>query len=160
MLEKDFNHDLVSLFNEHGWSYKIPDPSGMEALHASERPFDGFAHFASGAFYFESKLIKNKLSAFSKNRVEDHQYDALLALKKIGAFTAVTLGYWVPRKDYKLFVFDPEFLFSMSQKSILGKQLKWYDDNGFSISMRQKDLGTFTPNLLKEKLICSLPPTN
>lgn len=141
MLEKDFNHDVVSLFNKWGWAYKIPDPSQDAAVSSSKRPFDGFAFFKDeGSFFFESKLDKNKLQAFSLSRVEDHQYENLLKLKELGAITAVLLGFWIPRKDYFFFAFDPLFLFNLkaSRKSILAKELIWYKDNDFTIDLRGK----------------------
>ena len=69
MLEKELNHDLVALFKTAGWAYKIPDPSQESAISSSKRPFDGLAYFEDiGNFYFESKLDKHKLQAFSLTR--------------------------------------------------------------------------------------------
>ena len=158
MLEKELNHDLVALFKSAGWAYKIPDPSQESAISSSKRPFDGIAYFKDlGSFYFESKLDKHKLQAFSLSRVEDHQYENLLQLRTLGANTAVILGFWVSRKDYYFFVFDPLFLSNLktTRKSILGKELQWYKDNGYFIETRWKQ--PFTPKLLLEKRIDFLP---
>lgn len=152
------NHDLVNLFNTIGWAYKIPDPGQESACSSGKRPFDGFAYFEGwGDFYFESKLSKHKLEAFSLDRVEDHQYKNLLELKRLGANTGVILGFWIPRKEYCFFVFDPEFLNSLkrTRKSILGKELKWYKDNDYTISLREKQ--NFIPDLLFRKCIKNLP---
>lgn len=158
MLEKELNHDLVVLFKSAGWAYKIPDPSQESAISSSKRPFDGLAYFKElGGFYFESKLDKHKLQAFSLNRVQDHQYENLLQLRELGAVTAVILGFWIPRKDYYFFVFDPLFLSKLKEtrKSILGKELQWYKDNSYIIPVRWKQ--PFTPSLLLEKRIDFLP---
>lgn len=158
MLEKELNHDLVALFKSAGWAYKIPDPSQESAISSSKRPFDGIAYFKDlGSFYFESKLDKHKLQAFSLSRVEDHQYENLLQLREMGALTAVILGFWIPRKDYYFFVFDPLFLSKLKEtrKSILGKELQWYKDNDYVIPTRWKQ--PFTPSFLLEKRIDFLP---
>lgn len=157
MLESNLNTDLTRLFGTFGFSHKLPDPQGMEATHAAKRPFDGFARFQGWDFYFESKLIKNKFSAFDLDRVEPHQWENLLKLKRLGATAAITLGVWIPRKDYKLFVFDPELLYNMRDKSILGKQLVALDQAGLAISLRLKDLDLFHPDMLKTKMITAIP---
>ena len=97
------------------------------------------------------------MQAFSLTRVEDHQYENLLQLRTLGANTAVILGFWVSRKDYYFFVFDPLFLSNLktTRKSILGKELQWYKDNGYFIETRWKQ--PFTPKLLLEKRIDFLP---
>ena len=158
MLEKDLNHDLVTLFKSQGWGWKIPDPDQRAMSSGGKRPFDGLAFFEGiGAFYFESKLIKNKLQAFNLSRVEDHQYENLLTLRSLGAETAIILGFWVPRKDYYFFVFDPLFLFELrnSRKSILAKELLIYRELGACIDLR--NTGNFLPQMLLQKRINSLP---
>jgi hypothetical protein len=164
MLEKDLNRDIIHLFFTQGksWGYKIPDPPKQTALSSSKRPFDGMARFYPpiNDFYFESKLIKNYLQAFSLNRVEEHQWDNLLRIKRIGGLTAVILGFWIPRQDYWFMCFDPEFLFGLlrqGKKSISKKELTYYCKKGYNISLRSKDISLFKPEWLIEKMITSLP---
>jgi hypothetical protein len=102
MKEATLNHDLILLFKGTGhFSYKIPDPAQAQVLLSSKRPFDGFARFSEPVndFWFESKLMKNKIGAFSLDRVDDHQYASLLQIKRSGGLTAVILGVWIPRRD-------------------------------------------------------------
>jgi len=151
MDERILNTDLVKLFKQHGWAYKIPDAVGETALSSEKRPFDGFAAFPNFDFFFESKLIKNKISAFAKRRVEDHQFDNLLKLKSLRKQTGIILGIWVPRKSYQFLVFDPEFIYDLNQKSILKAQLNEYIKQGFAFDM--KDLVSFKPELLIKRRI-------
>jgi hypothetical protein len=151
MFEKDLNRDLTRLFNQHGWAYKIPDPPASVALTASPRPFDGFAAFRGFDFFYESKLIKNKISAFSIARVEEHQFVNLLKLRELGKETAIILGIWIARKSYQLLLFDPQFLYTLESKSILKKQLEDYIAEGYAIDMRQAD--TFEPGMLLKRRI-------
>ena len=146
MDEKALNRDLVKLFKEHGWAYKIPDAMGETALHTDKRPFDGVAAFPGFDFFFESKLMKNKITAFSKSRVEDHQFENLLKLKSMKKETGIILGLWIPRKSYRFLVFDPEFLFCLEQKSVLKVQLDEYIRRGFALDMRNPV--SFDPDLL------------
>ena len=163
MKEAQLNRDLVSLFKKTDhFSYKIPDPSQAEALSSAKRPFDGFARFSEPVndFWFESKLIKNKVSAFALDRVAEHQYSSLLQIKHSGGFTAIILGVWIPRTEYWFMCFDPEFLFSLlksGKKSISKKELNFYCEKGYSISLRSKDLSRFLPSMLKDKLVNFLP---
>lgn len=151
MDEKVLNRDLVKLFKQHGFAYKIPDAAGETAMFTDKRPFDGFAAFPEFDFFFESKLIKNKISAFAKARVEPHQFENLLRLKSLGKQTGVILGLWIPRKSYAFLVFDPEFLFNLGQKSVLKFQLEAYVKRGLSFDM--KNLVSFNPGDLIEKRI-------
>jgi penicillin-binding protein-related factor A (putative recombinase) len=151
MFEKDLNRDLTRLFNQHGWAYKIPDPPASIALAASQRPFDGFAAFRGFDFFYESKLIKNKISAFSIARVEEHQFENLLRLRELGKETAIILGIWIARKSYQLLLFDPQFLYTLGSKSILKKQLEDYIAEGYAIDMRHAD--TFEPGMLLKRWI-------
>jgi hypothetical protein len=151
MFEKDLSRDLTRLFNQHGWAYKIPDPPASVALTASPRPFDGFAAFRGFDFFYESKLIKNKISAFSIARAEEHQFVNLLKLRKLGKETAIILGIWIARKSYQLLLFDPQFLYTLESKSILKKQLEGYIAEGYAIDMRHAD--TFAPEMLLKRRI-------
>lgn len=158
MLEKNLNHDLVSLFSKHGWSWKIPDPDQRAIQSGGKRPFDGVAYFKElGAVYFESKLMKNKLQAFSFSRIEEHQFDNLLTLRALGAATFIFLGFWVPRRDYYFFVFDPLFLYQQKdhRHSLTAKDLRWYLSRDFAIDLRHTE--NFTPQLLSQKCIKFLP---
>ena len=158
MFEKDLNHDLVSLFNREGWSWKIPDPDQRAMSSGGKRPFDGVAFFKDiGAYYFESKLIKNKLQAFSLDRIEEHQYENLLRLRSLGAETALILGFWASRKDYWFMCFDPLFLseLRLRKKSILAKELQTYIDKGYTINLRHTE--NFRPAVLLSRRIDFFP---
>jgi hypothetical protein len=163
MKEATLNHDLISLFKGTGhFAYKIPDPAQAQVLSASKRPFDGFARFSEPVndFWFESKLMKNKISAVSLDRVDDHQYASLLRIKQSGGLTAVILGVWIPRQDYWFLCFDPDFLLSLAQqkkKSINKKELNFYCEKEYNISLRSKDLINFSPNMLRDRIIDFLP---
>jgi hypothetical protein len=155
VFEKDLNHDLTKLFASKGWAYKIPDPAGITALSASQRPFDGFAAFPGFDFFYESKLIKNKVSAFSIARVEPHQFANLLKLRELGKETAVVLGIWIPRSCYKILLFDPMFLYTLDKKSLNKKCLEAYVACGYAIDMRKPQ--DFWPEQLLEIRINKLP---
>jgi penicillin-binding protein-related factor A (putative recombinase) len=163
MKEATLNHDLISLFKGTGhFAYKIEDPHKSQVLSSSKRPFDGFARFSEPVndFWFESKLIKNKISAFSLDRVDDHQYASLLQIKRSGGLTAVILGVWIPRRDYWFLCFDPEFLLGLAKqgkKSINKKELNFYCEREYNISLRSKTLIKFSPEMLREKIIDFLP---
>jgi hypothetical protein len=161
--EATLNHDLVSLFKGAGsFAYKIPDSAQAQVLSSSKRPFDGFARFSEPVndFWFESKLMKNKIEAFSLSRVEEHQYASLLQIKRCGGLTAVILGVWIPRRDYWFMCFDPEFLlnlFNNGKKSINKKELNFYCEKEYSISLRSQNLINFYPRMLRDKIIDFLP---
>lgn len=160
MTEKTLNHDLVSLFNACGaFAYKIPDPPKGGVLSAAKRPFDGFARFPPPVndFWFESKLIKNGVKAFNPGRVEAHQLDALLRIKRNGGRAAVILGCWIPRRDYWFMLFDADFLIGLDGASVKQKDLAALREARYNISLRGKDTGSFKPEWLMEKLITALP---
>jgi len=147
MLEKNLNQDLARLFNLSGWAYKIPDPPKAVACSSSKRPFDGIAAFKDFDFFYESKLMKNKISAFQVKRVETHQFENLLKLRELGKETAVILGIHIPRKFYKILAFDVFFLHALAFKSILKKEIEAYIEAGYAIDLKQPE--DFEP----EKLI-------
>jgi len=160
VLEKNLNHDLVALFKNSGAvAHKLPDPNQTIVLNASKRPFDGFARFPPPVndFWFESKLIKNKLQAFIINRVEDHQLETLQNIKRNGGLAAIILGCWIPRKDYWFMVFDVDFIASLKENSIKQKELLILCEYNFNISLREKDISLFKSEWLIEKMIKSLP---
>jgi len=160
MTEKNLNHDLISLFRAYeAEAYKIPDPGQATVLTASKRPFDGFARFPPPVndFWFESKLIKNKISAFNSQRVEDHQFAALQHIKQNGGHVAVILGCWIPRQDYWFMLFDVDFLLKRQGISIKQKDLIALCSQGYNISLKNKDADIFKPEWLVEKLITALP---
>jgi hypothetical protein len=163
MKELNLNHDLVRLFKSTGaFSYKIEDPHKAQVLSASKRPFDGFARFSEPVndFWFEAKLIKGRVGAFSLDRVADHQYASLLQIKRSGGLTSVILGVWIPRLDYWFLCFDPEFLLKLleqGKKSISKKELNFYFEKGYNISLRSKDLIKFSPDMLRDRIIDFLP---
>jgi penicillin-binding protein-related factor A (putative recombinase) len=104
--------------------------------------------------------MKNKIGAFSLDRVDDHQYASLLQIKQSGGLTAVILGVWIPRQDYWFMCFDPEFLLNIvegGKKSINKKEITFYCEHGFNISLRSKDLSNFKPEMLRDKIINFLP---
>jgi penicillin-binding protein-related factor A (putative recombinase) len=163
MKESILNHDLVALFKSTGhFAYKIPDPAKSQVLSSSKRPFDGFARFSGPVndFWFESKLMKNKISAFALDRVNEHQYASLLQIKRSGGLTSVILGVWIPRRDYWFLCFDPEFLFdliSRGKKSINRSELNFYRESGYSISLRNTALEEFSPETLRNRIVDFLP---
>jgi hypothetical protein len=163
MKEAALNHSLVSLFKSTGaFSYKIEDPHKAQALSASKRPFDGLARFYPPVndFYFETKLIKNSVKAFSLNRVENHQLANLLQIKRCGGLAAVILGVWIPRKDYWFLCFDPEFLLNLAErgkKSINKKEINFYCERGYNISLKSEALIKFSPETLRDRIIDFLP---
>lgn len=159
MTEKELNHDIVSLFKEHGaFAYKIPDPPQQVAVSSAKRPFDGFARFPPPVcdIYFESKLIKNKVQAFNLSRIEPHQIDALLKIKRNGGTAIVTLGCWIPRKDYWFIAFDIDFIVGVKEISIKKKEILSLVDKGYCISLKAKDVSAFNPDWLKTKIVTSL----
>ena len=160
MTEKTLNHDLISLFKDCGsMAWKIPDPNQAIVLNASKRPFDGFARFPPPVndFWFEAKLIKNRIGAFSPSRVEEHQFNALRQIKQNGGRAAVILGCWIPRKDYWFMLFDVDFLLGLGGVSIKQKDLLALCEKKYNISLRSKDVGDFKAEWLIEKMITSLP---
>lgn len=160
MKEANLNHDIVSLFKSHGaFSLKIPDPNQAAVLSASKRPFDGFARFPPPVndFWFESKLIKNKITAFDLGRIEDHQLDSLRQIKRNGGRAAVILGCWIPRKDYWFMIFDIDFIIGRKGVSIKQKELFSLYEKNYSIPLRSRDADSFKPEWLIDKMIVSLP---
>ena len=160
MKEANLNHDIISLFNRYGSvSWKIPDPNRAVVLNASKRPFDGFARFPPPVndFWFESKLIKNKVTAFDVGRVEKHQIDSLSKIKRNGGRSAVILGCWVPRHEYWFMLFDIDFIIERKGVSVKKKELFLLCDKHYNISLRDKDIDLFKPEWLIDKLITSMP---
>jgi hypothetical protein len=158
--ESDLNHDLISLFNDTGaMAYKIPDPGRSAVLSAAKRPFDGFARFPPPVndFWFESKLIKNKVKSFDTKRVKDHQFTALRSVKRNGGYSAVILGCWIPRRDYWFLVFDVDFIYGLGGMPIKRKELCLYCEKSYNISLRNRDIDFFRPEWLIDKMIKSLP---
>jgi len=159
MTEKILNHDIVSLFSDHGAvAWKIPDPNQSTVLNASKRPFDGFARFPPPVndFWFESKLIKNKVKAFSPYLVKNHQLESLLQIKRNGGRAAILLGCWIPRKEYWFMVFDIDFIVGLGGVSIKQKELCNFCEGNYNISLKSKDSEYFKPEWLIEKMIISL----
>ena len=160
MDEAQLNHDLVALFRDNNAAaYKIPDPAKANVLSASKRPFDGFARFPPPVndFWFESKLIKNKVQAFSSKKVEDHQIASLQQIKRNGGNTAVILGCWIPRREYWFMLFDVDFIANLQGGSIYKEDLINLCRMGFNISLRDRDIGKFKSEWLADKVITSLP---
>jgi hypothetical protein len=153
------NHDLVSLFNDHkAFAFKIPDPNQATVLNASKRPFDGFARFPPPVndFYFESKLIKNKVQAFNPKRVEAHQFDALRQIKRNGGHVAIILGCWIPRQEYWFMAFDVDFIYGLGEISIKQKELLSLCEKNYNVSLKSRDIASFKPEWLLNKLVTSL----
>jgi hypothetical protein len=156
--EANLNHDIVSLFKAYGAeAWKIPDPNKVSVLNAAKRPFDGFARFPPPVndFWFESKLIKNKISAFDTRRVENHQFESLQHIKRNGGRAAVILGCWIPREDYWFMIFDIDFIAGLEGASIKRKELLDFCSRNYSISLRGKDIDYFKPEWLIDKMIMS-----
>jgi hypothetical protein len=158
--EKVLNHDLVCLFKSHGaMAHKLPDPNQATVLSAGKRPFDGFARFPPPVndFWFESKLIKNRVQAFDPCRVEAHQFESLRHIKRNGGRAAVILGCWIPRREYWFMVFDVDFLFGREGVSIKKEDLLSLCEKNYTISLRGRDMEMFRPEWLIEKMITKLP---
>jgi penicillin-binding protein-related factor A (putative recombinase) len=156
MLEKNLNHDLIQLFNNHGWAHKLPDPPAAAAYNSSPRPFDGIACFKEFDFFFESKLIKNKISAFPMSRIEAHQFYNLIKLRELGKVTGIILGLWIARKTYIFLVFDTYFLYNLKSKSILKKELEAFIAEGYAVDLRHPE--DFKPAQLRERMIYDYLP--
>lgn len=159
MDEKRLNHDLVALFKDHGaMAMKLPDPNQAVVLNASKRPFDGFARFPPPVndFWFESKLIKNKVQAFNSRRVKSHQFEALRQIKQNGGHAAIILGCWIPRQDYWFMVFDVDFIFNLKGASIRQKEIFALCEKSCNVSLRSRDLDSFKPEWLLDKMVVSL----
>lgn len=143
MDERTLNHDIAALFRSMGaFAYKIPDPPRVCAASASKRPFDGFAVFPPpvGSVFFESKLMKGKLRAFALRRIEPHQMESLLRVSGNGATAVVSLGFWSPRSEYWLMLFDAPLISALMRegaKSVGAAKLARLRGMGMAIPMRR-----------------------
>lgn len=161
MVESGLNTIITKTFNndpEGSWAYKPADPRGQFAYSSQEIPFDLFAASSEGNFYFwESKLIKNKYSAFSFNSIREHQYHNLLKLKNIfrkfnNVFCIIALGIWIPRKSFDLMFFDIELINELRQesKSIKQKDLLRLRDNDLYLPIMKQ---SFDIHQIPEKIL-------
>jgi hypothetical protein len=83
-----------------------------------------------------------------------------LQIKRSGGLTAVILGVWIPRRDYWFMCFDPEFLLRLiksGKKSISKREIYFYCEKEYNISLRSQNLIKFSPESLRGKIIDFLP---
>lgn len=138
MLEKDLNSIINRSLSEYGFSHKIADP-----MHGTgtQKPFDGFSVFLNSSWYWESKFLKG-YQAFNFKRIESHQMDSLLYIKKEldKVYSLIILGVYYPRKYFDLYFFDIDYIYNLidSKKSILKKELLDLKNN-HSIKIIRKD---------------------
>jgi penicillin-binding protein-related factor A (putative recombinase) len=153
MEETDLNRIIAKSLH---WGHKLPDPQGQEVYTASKRPFDGFGVTPNHFVYFESKFMKGLESFNYKNRVEDHQWENLLDIKRINKLTTcvITLGIWAPR-DFKVMAFEANYLWDRMQKgipSLKAKELQSLLDKNLFVKV-EKDM--IDIELLLSKIISS-----
>jgi penicillin-binding protein-related factor A (putative recombinase) len=94
-----------SIKSSGGVAWKIPDPSGAFAT-AIARPFDILGATKEGCpLYIEAKFLKT-LESFNLQKIESHQMESLLSLKKLmpTAECWIVLGVKIPRKN-RVYVF-------------------------------------------------------
>ena len=94
-----------SIIVQGGWASKIPDPSTLFSQ-TSQRPFDIFGIWEHIPLYMEVKYI-NKLKSFDLSRIEDHQIQNLLEIKRLlpSAYCCIALGVKVARGDSRVYFF-------------------------------------------------------
>jgi hypothetical protein len=149
VVESDLNSIITKAFNndpEGSWAYKPTDPRGQFAYSSQEIPFDLFAASSEGNFYFwETKLIKHKYSAFSFNSIRDHQYRNLTKLENIfkkfhNVFCIIALGIWIPRKSFDLMFFNIDLINELrnGSKSIKQKDLLAIREKGLYLSIKKQ----------------------
>lgn len=147
MHESDIN---TIVRNSLDWGFKIPDPTGMTALTASSRCFDGFGIHENIPVYWESKFSQ-KLQSFNLQRLEDHQVEALTEIKKLlpDAKVWVIYGVHVGRGDTRLYIFDWSYLKTRyeNKNNILKKELEKLQYNEV-----HKNL-TFFDYIIKEDVV-------
>ena len=90
-----------------GWAYKIPDPQQEYSISSVKRPFDGFGIFKGKPIYWESKFSKC-LASFNLQRIEDHQINNLLSIKKLckDSFVCIIWGVRIKKGENLVYVFD------------------------------------------------------
>lgn len=156
MKESDLNRHISKSLKKDYEGFKIQD--GLGGISTSS-PFDGIGAIPGIPIYFESKLLKNKIQSLNFKKIEDHQIKALTGYKKLLPFSLsiVTVGIFIPRKLYKLFVLDinlVNYFISINKKSILKKEWELLVEKNMYITMKRENSDyIFDPLLLKEKLI-------
>ena len=162
MNEAKLNTIIQNSLLKTSWGVKIPDPQGGRGV---QLPFDGFGTLVGLPIYFETKIQKD-YSAFSFNRIEEHQRRNLLKIKNtldIEHLNLVILGIWENRKSFRLFFFDAPSLFKLQDsgvKSIKKVELESFVEKGYYLNIKsEKDtLGKSKQyiqdlHLIKDKII-------
>ncbi|MDA3854610.1 MAG: hypothetical protein PF569_00015 [Candidatus Woesearchaeota archaeon] len=155
MEEKDFNGLMSKVFNQYGFSYKIPDPQVNKygIIADTKRPFDIFACVLGKNIYIENKFLNNGYASFPFSRLEDHQRSSLIKIKKDRKQneTLVGVGFWKRYGYYTFMVMDYsliEYLERLGKKSILKKEQIVLLDKGYMIPINKKE---FDPKLVIDK---------
>ena len=158
MKESDLNRDINRSFNLEYWGCKIPDPANGTGV---QRPFDGFSVLPNTPIYYESKLIRNGLYAINFKSIEEHQYANLLKIKKMlpNALCIALIGFYIPRKMYKLMVFDIDYINNRrlsGEKSIKQKELNSFIEQGKFLDFTKIEALTSSGNAKKVSVIQDL----
>lgn len=160
MKESDLNSIIANSFREGGWfAFKIPDPHSSSAKTSSQLPFDGFALYDEGAFYWESKLMKGDYRAFPFSSIQPHQLSNLSLIGRVAKESGLTfvrscvmLGVWKSRDYFDLYAFDMGYIIDAMEKgskSILKKDLlSMRDRHRIGISNRLFDV-----SLISERVV-------
>jgi hypothetical protein len=145
MVESNLNTIIKNSINllPKSRAFKIPDGRGGISI---QSPMDSFGVLLGYPLYYETKLVKKNLNAFSFDRIEDHQYENLefyhssLVNKN---YCLCIVGYYVPRVLKGVFIFDSHFVFeehSKGIKSFKKKQLlEWKKDYFIDINYHTVD---------------------
>jgi len=156
MKENDLNTIIKNSFNAiaHARAFKIPD--GQHGI-SIQSPMDAFGAFQGFPLYYETKLIKNELNAFSFSKIEDHQFENLLWYHNnlvVDKFCLFIIGYYVPHSIKGVFIFDAKFVYDEAQKGLKSfkkpQMIKW-KENGFFLPINY-----YTINGKRQELIENL----
>lgn len=113
-----------SFISQNHYLFKIPDPNS-NYTNTIKRPFDLFGRYEEKPIYIEMKYL-SKLESFNLNRIENHQFEALLEHKKIkDAICLIGLSINVSRTDKRIYFWDINYIYNrfLSKKNILKKEL-------------------------------------
>lgn len=134
--EAKLNTIIKNSINIHEWAFKIPDHAKGKSFVTN--PFDGFGILNNKPLYYETKLIKKGIYAFSFDRIEEHQWKNLKQISdllKDNCYCFIFVGFYEIRKLKIVMVFDFNFLWQEKQlgrKSFTKKELmQFYNDNKY-----------------------------
>jgi hypothetical protein len=107
MIEKDLCKIIV---NSLEWGYKIPDPQRTEVYRSAKRPFDIVGTIKNKPCYIEAKIL-NKPQCFNFDKLQPHQIDSLMHVKKTcpDSYCLLVIGVVYKRGDLRVFVYDNPF---------------------------------------------------